>query len=307
MKAKILLLIFLCKNIYSIPLYFCTAANSLYFPHLLNLIGSIHATNFDHLHEIAIFDLGLTEREILHLKNIQKVNLYHVEKIHPNLLEDFITSPEGKTVPGWYAWKPVIIKQSLDLFPHVLYIDAGATILKPLDILFEYILEKGYFLSTSGDAFNEAGYEHPIGWGCTELQKKLFNLDNPKKSWILKKETMCGGIIGITRSCKGIFFNQWYEFTKDLNNFKDDGTTPYGFGTGRHDLTLLSIIAYKNQAIIYQQDYTQKSFTYLSIKDKRYPFYVTWNPQFVCEKTHIYNSRGDLRNISYYLQQIKYK
>ena len=44
--------------------YYCTAANSDYFKILLNLIGSIHETNFDKLGGIAVFDLGLTEDEI---------------------------------------------------------------------------------------------------------------------------------------------------------------------------------------------------------------------------------------------------
>src|SRR5271170_46995 len=43
------------------PQYYCTAANSDYFGPLLNLIGSIHDTNFDKVSAIAVFDLGLTE------------------------------------------------------------------------------------------------------------------------------------------------------------------------------------------------------------------------------------------------------
>lgn len=308
---KILLLslvcVFLIQSICAMPLYFCTAANSLYFRHLLNLIGSIHETNFNDLQEIAVFDLGLSTREIDQLKKIQRVKIYTVKKTHSDLLKVFVTSPGGKTVPGWYAWKPVIIKQAADMFPYVLYIDAGSTVLKPLDTLFEYIVQEGYFIGTIGNQFDGVNYKHPVGWGTTEHQKKLFNLDHPDRSWVLRQESLAANVVGMTPQGAHAFLQEWYDLTFDLNNFKDDGTAPNGFGTGRHDQTILSIIGYLNNVTIYKEDYTQKSFTYLTIAGKQEPFYITWNPEFVCEKTHIYNSRDDLKRMSHYLKKIKYK
>lgn len=307
-KNNFLILFFLfIKNIYSIPLYFCTTANSLYFVRLLNLIGSIHDTNFSNLEEIAIFNLGLSDAEITKLKKIKKVKIYEIKKTHPDLLKVFVTSPGGKTVPGWYAWKPVVIKQSLELFPYVLYIDAGSTVLRPLDKLFEYIIQEGYFVGTIGNQFDGVNYKHPVGWGTTEYQKKLFDLDNPDRNWILRQESLAANVIGMARTGTGAFLDEWYELSKNLNNFKDDGTAPNGFGTGRHDQTLLSIIGYLNNVTIYKEDYTQKNFTYITVNGVKEPFYITWNPDFVCEKTHIYNSREDLKKISYYLKKIRYK
>lgn len=145
-----LLLLSLTNHSFTIPHYYCTAADSNYYPKLLNLIGSIHASDYENLAEIAVFDLGFTEIQKTNLTSIEKVKLYQVELVHHDLLKYFKTSSNGRTVRGWYAWKPVVIKQALDLFPYVLYIDAGAVILKPLDDLFKHIEQQGYFLMTCG-------------------------------------------------------------------------------------------------------------------------------------------------------------
>lgn len=290
-----------------LPLYFCTAAETSYYQNLLNLIGSIHETNFDNLGEIAIFDLGLKQNEIEHLRRIKKVNIYPVELTHPDLLKIFTTSPWGKTVPGWYAWKPVVIKQALDILPYVLYIDAGTTILKPLDDLLEYIEDKGYFIGTIGNEFENGQFRHPIKWGTTQRVRKLFNLDSPENKEILDKEFIMGNIVGLSRKSKDLFLSEWYGLSKDLDNFKDDGTTPNGFGTGRHDQTILSILGYLNKLTIHQQDYTQAKPINLVFKNKQSNLYITWHPESVCSKTHIYSSRYHLENIQHYLQQIRYK
>ena len=130
-------------------LYFCTAADEQYFPWLLSLIGSIHKVNFEALGEIAVFDLGFAAWQRALLNVMEKVHVYFLDTAHPKrkeLLTSFKTSDHGRTARGWYAWKPVVIKQALDMFPYVLYLDAGTVALKRLDNLFKHIQRKGYFL-----------------------------------------------------------------------------------------------------------------------------------------------------------------
>ena len=107
------------SNLYSqnnpVSMNFCTAADAKYFKRLLNLIGSLHHTNFDQTKEIAVFDLGLTNDQKETLNGIQKVKLYSIELTHPDLLTQFVVR---KIVPGWYAWKFVVLKQTLDIFPY---------------------------------------------------------------------------------------------------------------------------------------------------------------------------------------------
>ena len=161
--------------------YYCTASDSKYFNNLLNLIGSIHETNYKNLGEIAVFDLGLTKDQIEQLKKIDKISVIKIELTNPDLLKQFKTSHSGKMVPGWYAWKFVILKQALELFPYALWIDAGTTILRPLDNLFKYIQQSGYFLCTMGDEKFYNQIAHPIKWGTTEYVKNYFGLFFPEK------------------------------------------------------------------------------------------------------------------------------
>lgn len=50
--------------IYQQDMYFCIPSDSKFFDKLLRLIGSIHYTNFAKTKEIAVFNLGLTKKQI---------------------------------------------------------------------------------------------------------------------------------------------------------------------------------------------------------------------------------------------------
>jgi hypothetical protein len=286
--------------------YYCTAADKKFFAILLNLIGSLHHTNFENIEEIAVYDLGLEQDQITTLNNIQKVRVYNIELTHPDLLKP-VKVDDRRIVPGWYAWKPVAIKQSLDKFPYVLWIDAGSTVLKPLDDLFVYIQKQGYFLATIGDTWEpEKGkFRCGIEWQTTRYVRNKFNLDDPKNVWIFNKEAVMGGIIGVAQSAKDVFIMPLYEMTKDLRAYIDDGTAPGGFGCGRHDQALLSILAYLGGLTIHKQDRSQRNPIQLSFDGKTVPLYITWVSQYVCDKTHIYSSHGDIKDIKFYAKCIK--
>lgn len=307
MKNYSIFLLILFFNLSSQSMYFCTAANSQYFKRLVNLIGSIHATNYEKTKEIAVFNLGLTTEQKKILTLIDKVQLYEIEITNPDLLKNFIINSGDKTVPGWYAWKPVAIKQSLEMFPYVLWVDAGTTILKPLDDLFEYINQKGYFLATIGDGPINGKCKHNVAWQTTKFVRSYFKLDLPKNRWILEKESLMAGVIGISQQYQDLFIIPLYQLTKNLRFFEDDDSTPEGFGTARYEQALLTIIAYLNGLNVFEQDHTQKKPILLSFNQKSSPFYITWHSKFVCEKTHIYSSRGDIKNLNYYQNQLYFK
>ncbi len=286
-------------------MYFATSSDSKYFENLLNLIGSIHHTNYENLKEIAVFDIGLTQEQKNLLDKIAKVKVHQVEMVHPDILKSFKTNNNGKIVPGWYAWKPVVMKQALDMFPHFLYIDAGIAVLKPLNDLFSYIKQNGYFLITAGDKF-ENGYAHNIKWQSTKYILNKFNI-NEKNSWVLHQENILAGLMGAARSVKNTLILPFYEFSKDLRNFEDDGTTPDGFGTARHDQSILNLLAYTKGFKILRQDATQKSPMFLSIDRNEIPFYVTWDFNSVSDLTHLYiSARFDDRFYNKFKQFIKF-
>jgi glycosyltransferase involved in cell wall biosynthesis len=285
--------------------YFCTASDSKYFRHLLHLIGTIHSHSFNNLGEIAVFDLGMTPEQIDQLNTIAKVSVHNIEMTHPDLLRQVCVSGYGKTVPGWYAWKPVIIKQALEMYPYVLYVDAGTTILRPLDDLFKYIQQTGYFLATIGDEKFYNQISHPIKWGSTEYVKKYFNLHESDRRWILDQEPILSGTLGMSRKAMDYLVKPLYEFSRHLRLFEDDGTTPNGFGTGRHDQIILSVYAYMHGLTIHQQDHTQEVPIYLMVEGQPKELYITWNREYVNEKTHLYNSRYNMERFDHYISCIR--
>ncbi|MDN3506589.1 MAG: glycosyltransferase [Simkaniaceae bacterium] len=269
------------------PYYFCTGANADYFYPLLNLIGSIHKHHFDSLGEVAVFDLGLKADQLSFLKTVEKVAVYPVEMIHKDLLKPFRTTYWGKQVPGWYAWKPVCLKQGLELFPDFLWIDAGTTLFLPIDPLFNYLREHGYFFHNGSDwNFNRMVTDYVI---------ERFQLDSPQNGWILD-ETAYGvesGLMGITPKIKEAFVLPAYEVSCDLKAFIDNGSAPGGFGTARHDQTIFSVFAMQNDYKIFHHFDSPKQSFPLDIHDQSHLFHISCCDIDCKEETHIYCSRKD--------------
>ena len=97
---RLLLFLFLFyHNAFSMNI--CTAADAIYFRHLLNFIGSLHKTNYDQLQVLMVYNLGLTEEQIQYLKHIEKLEVHEVRKVNPDILKHFVVHPNGKSVPGW--------------------------------------------------------------------------------------------------------------------------------------------------------------------------------------------------------------
>lgn len=105
-----------------------TAASNKFFPNLLNLIGSLKATNPSHP-PVYIYDLGLFPTFKRELRSIPGVTLI----------------PMPHFSPFWrkcYTWKTYIFTKP---FANTnLYLDAGTQVLKSLDKIFAQIEQDGY-------------------------------------------------------------------------------------------------------------------------------------------------------------------
>lgn len=228
-------------------MYFCTAASENFFEQLICLIGSIHKVNFNELVEIAVYDIGLTKKQINQLKLIKKLKVYPLEITHPDLLTEFYTRPNNmKPVKGWYAWKPVVIKQALDMFPYVLYLDAGTTVLKNLSILFNHIKQEGYLLCNECQTIEQT---------ATNTVKQYFKLENSANSWLLTSRSIRAGSQGLSRKLYTNYVLPMYNLSKNIKLFADNGSGHGGFGWCRHDQTLFSIYARKNALKTYDSTF----------------------------------------------------
>lgn len=297
-------LLFTCSLYTKIPLYFCTAADAGYFDRLVHLIASIHTTNYENLDTIAVFDLGLTQKQIQQLKRIKKVKVLEFEKNNPAIKKPFNSDKNNilKKAPGWYAFKDVALEQVLELFPYVVWIDAGTLVLRPVDNLFKHICQVGYFFCTVGGS--------TVEWGTTKHVRETYKLDTPKYTWILKTDMVMGGVFGIKKDSVAHqqVLTPMYQMAQDpdLSFYRDDGTTPNGFGTGRHDQPLRSILAYQAGLTVFIQDPTQKTPIILEADGKPTPFYITWDKTKVNNKTDIFSSRGHFDKYHYLLKNIHY-
>lgn len=286
-------------------MYFCTAADERYFTHLLNLIGSIHRLHLQDTHEIAVFDLGFKPEQRAYLASVEKVNVYDVEKTHPDLLKRIECRP-GKFTRGWYAWKPVCIKQALDKFPFVLWLDAGTTVISSLEPIFEYTKKHGVFLTDCG---------HNIHVMTTQRVIDEFKLNTPERSWILNEETQgtAAGVIGVSRKHYNDLIYPWYKLTYNMDLFVDDGTAAGGPEMGRYEQTLLSIYAQLLNLPVFKKDFNvaqdnrDHNYDYISIDDKTIKMHITEIPRQVHKDTTIFCSRNFMPWLNKFTSSIAFK
>lgn len=264
---------------------FCIAADSNHYFVLLNLIGSIYKHDSDSLNEIAVFDLGMTPEQLDIIRKIDKVKLFEVEKVHP-LVTTFLHSDNSRWVRGLFSWKPVVMKQALEMYEEVLYIDSGSVILNSM---------KGYFsqLKQDGYVFFDCG--HSIKWMTPKYIIEKMNLNTPQNEWILDDSTfgIDAGFQGVSRSLNDDYILPMYELAKEIRNFIDDGTCPQGWGTARHDQTLFSILVKKlgYKILLHDRDNTECVVSY---GEKTEPFHLTHAASRVRSDTNVFRCRRSI-------------
>jgi len=210
---------------------FVIAADKKFYCHLSALIGSIHrnCTNFS----ISVYDLGLLPEQRDIVSKVKNVTVKEVERVNNYILTDLRSHPcdevNDAMVTGLYSWKPVILKQELDEHEAILYLDAGMMVIKDVSMLWNYISDKGYWLTPI----------HNINWMTTDYVKDKLKVSD----MVLLSIGIHAGMQGLTRSVYHSYVLPCYEYAKDIELFKDDGTAYGGINSGRHDQTLFSIQA----------------------------------------------------------------
>lgn len=229
------------------PMNFVTVADFEHFPWLNGLFKSIREHNRQNKIQILVIDIGMTDEQKNVLAHKEQVSVIPLNLIHPDLVTKFVVRdanpparPQPRLARGWYAWKPVAMRQALDVFDYFIYIDAGKRITRPSDAVFLHIKQYGYFLMDTG---------HPIAPTVTKTVLNHFNLAHNDP--LLNKQSIEAGFQGISKTILKNYIEPMVELAEDLECFKDDGTAPWGFGGCRHDQTLFSIFAHKNGFNIY--------------------------------------------------------
>ncbi|MCE5316939.1 MAG: hypothetical protein LLG04_06200 [Parachlamydia sp.] len=271
-----------CENDTEVFHYYSTVADEKHFLLVRNLIASIHQVDFDFLDEIVVFDIGLSHEQRKELGRMQKVSVYDIELTHPDLLTYFVTNPWNKQVRGWFAWKPVVLKQSLEMFPYLLYLDAGTLVLTSPCDLFKHIKQNGYFL---------LNVNHNIVDRLTNpLRDKLIPTLAPEQlHLVLHPDTwmVAGGIQGLSQAVYDDYIYPIYLLSYDLTLFADDGSAKLGFGEARHDQTIFSIFA----RVLNFRTNAGEGWSDLSVDGKMIPFHYHWNSDNVNNRTCLFTCR----------------
>jgi len=121
----------------------------------------------------------------------------------------------------------------------------------------------------------------------------------------LLKETTFGidaGFQGVSRDMYDSYVLPIYELSKDIRNFTDDRSCPEGWGCGRHDQTLYSILARQLNLDIQYHDVEDCTLnTYYG----KVPFHITHAPSNVNQETVIFRSRWNF-NYNIYKSNVNY-
>lgn len=199
-----------------------TAANSLYYYSLLTLISSIHKTSITVVDKIFVYNLGLSAEEIStlsKLKNVIVINFTDDDKAyHPKLME-----------PKSYIYKIYCMKKALYLSNNILWLDAGAMLLKSCDIIFNKIKDDGIF--AVGDIHKNKNYTHDFCKNIMEAAERE-----------LEDAQLSAGIFGYSVFGKYLsLIEKAYEYNMIPGCVDGDQQNH------RHDQSVLSILASRFQ------------------------------------------------------------
>lgn len=215
-------------------MHFVIVADKERYKMLRKCISSIVNTNRNDLGHIAVFNLGLSENQQTELNNLEFVHVYEIELANPYIYTKFVVNNNKKKARGWYSWKPIVLKQALNMFPLMLYVDASTLVKRNLTLFFRHIRCNNYLFIDCG---------HDIKFMTTKPVINKFNLDRADRAHILLDYGLEAGFQGLSRAVYKDYICPIYELAKDITNFEDDGTAPDGFGCFRHDQTYFSIKA----------------------------------------------------------------
>ena len=161
---------------YNIPIV--TAASSLYFDRLVNLVGSIHA--WSPATRIIIYDIGLTH------KQANLVACWTNTDVVPFPFEEY--PPHVKDL-STFAWKIIALVKSAESYGTFLFQDSGQELWKDPGAAFEELTSYGYFF-----------VNQPLSLHLETHSNTFSRMGILRKDINAEVRQCAGGIIGFTKS-----------------------------------------------------------------------------------------------------------
>ncbi len=111
-----------------------TSSDARYFDKMRNLIGSIMFWEPNTI--ISLFDLGLSSEQRERASRWKNVRLHDFDyNKYP---------PHVRTLTN-FAWKPLVMNESLAVYEHIFYLDTSVELRSPINEIKSKIFENGYF------------------------------------------------------------------------------------------------------------------------------------------------------------------
>ena len=137
-------------------------------------------------------------------------------------------------IPKTYAWKPLAIKETIDLYGYTLWLDAGNTVTGQLTRPLNYLYDDNFFFVQGQDVDM-----------TLKTYKKMYEYFNVDKENFIKKPSFAGAVMGMTNNT--FVYNNillpWYYCAMNVECIAPIGSS---IKSHRYDQSALSIILYKN-------------------------------------------------------------
>ncbi|XP_013418275.1 uncharacterized protein LOC106179275 isoform X2 [Lingula anatina] len=207
----------------NVPFTLVTGADSFYFGGLANLVGSIHF--WEPKRNIVVYDFGLEQKQISKIKTWCKTKL---------VTFDFKNKPEHVSNLLLYAWKPLVIKEAVDRFGKIFWLDAGCDVRGPLNKVDEYLRQDGHFF-VQGQDTDMTGFVH----------HKMFDYFQQPRTQFKGKYSFAGGISGWVKDSHAYttVLPRWTSCALDVACIAPKGSS---MGNHRFDQAALSILMYSS-------------------------------------------------------------
>ncbi|XP_013421926.1 uncharacterized protein LOC106181925 [Lingula anatina] len=200
-----------------------TGSDNVYFDGLVNLVGSVHY--WESRRNIVVYNLGLSETQIQRVKSWCRTKLVNFHLDSPRY-------PEHVSYLKKFAWKSVVLKDAVDRFGKILWIDAGCDVRGPMSKIDDFLKQDGHFFVQGQDV------------DMTRLTHfNMFRYFNETMSKFKGKYSFAGGISGWVKGSKAYrrILPRWIQCSMDVTCISPLGA---GLANHRYDQSALSVIAY---------------------------------------------------------------
>ena len=205
-----------------------TISDSYFFDALTNLLTSIN--KYEPKIEVVIIDIGLTEKQIVFLKN--NFN-YKIKKFNFDKFPIFFKVHDLDEKLGSYAWKaPALLDEFYESEKNIIYLDAGCELRKILNFLKFIILKNSFYSPESSN--NIEYWTHPHTLKIMKADKSL-----------LSKRNFSSGIVGMVIDDKKNqkIINEWAKFSRNKDVIAPKGSSRKNH---RQDQSILNILVHQN-------------------------------------------------------------